>query len=297
MYYYFITLLILVTIIRFSVSSIDREQDPGYVRHAFQNERSTAPASLLTTPYIREYPEKPPLTSRAELVLNLESGVTMLEEAGEDYWPIASITKLMTAVIVREKLGNNERIEINKEMTGTEGGAGNLLTGEVYSSLDLMKAMLLVSSNDAAEALARSYGREKFITLMNKKAHTLGMTHTSFNDPTGLSIANQSSLRDLVLFTKYVFTKHPEIFTISRAKSAVLEEGKWGRRNVIVNFNEFTGSPEWIGGKTGYLEESRGNLLSLFALDSEQFLIIVLGSENRFGDTRNLWEWTKAAMQ
>src|SRR3989338_938712 len=134
-------------------------------------------------------------------------------------WPIASLTKLMTAVIAREVIPANDRIKITEEILGIEdiGMAGGFSANGVFNRLDLEEALLIISSNVAAEALARHYGREKFIDTMNSFAFRIGMANTYFEDPTGLSYKDQSTVEDLNKLVAYIFRNAPDILKTTRS--------------------------------------------------------------------------------
>ena len=236
---------------------------------------------------------KPGITAKAAIVTDLVSGFNLYELNLNQSWPIASITKLVSAVVAREKIGNTKIVPIDDTAVLTEGVAGGLYSGEAYSSLDLIRVMLLVSSNDAAYALANDFGFGNFVGEMNKKAREIGMQSTSFSEPTGLNLVNQSTVNDLVLLAKYALTKHREIFKITKKQEYRIRDLKFSREHSILNINSLQSNPEFIGGKTGFIEESGGNLLSVFNLQRSDYLIIVLGSEDRFGDTLKLWDWAK----
>ncbi len=204
-------------------------------------------------------------------------------------WPIASITKLMTATIALEKFPPSQPIFFNDKIIATEGASGGFQSGEAFAAIDLVKALMIVSSNDAAMALAEAHGYQNFIDAMQIKAAELGMKQTTFYDPTGLSFLNQSTIDDLEKLVKYVFEKHPEIFGFSRERALLIG----GKKNLI-NINEFSGQPDFIGGKTGYTDDASGNLISLFQNPSggdAPILIVVLGTDDRFGDTRRLLDY------
>lgn len=222
-------------------------------------------------------------------------------------WPIASLTKLMTAVIVIKKGGLNRQITINKDAFKfkTNGAAGGFASGEIFTAEDLLKAMLVVSSNDAAVALAESISPE-FVKLMNQKAVELNMTETNFDDPTGLSFLNQSTVNDLTKLINYIYYNHPRILEITRQKEIIISEMNSGAKRGLVNINRFAGQSdfiggppkqgearpkiEFLGGKTGYTEAADENLISFFNEKDRLVLIIVLGSKDRFGDTEKLLE-------
>jgi len=145
---------------------------------------------------------------------------------------------------------------------------------------DLIKIMIVTSSNHAAAALADFYvfNQKEFVKLMNKKAADLSMGQTVFFDPAGLSPLNQSTANDIKKLIKYIDNNHSEILAYSQEK--VFGDFK--------NINHFAGQSNFLGGKTGYLEEAKQNLVSLFLVDNRRILIIVLGAEDRFGQTQDL---------
>ena len=235
----------------------------------------------------KENAAQPKISAQIFLVKFLNSNTTLKQLKSQNRWPIASLTKLMTALIAVEKIDLDSEIELSKKAVESEGTIGDFESGEIYKARDLLKAMLVLSSNDAAAALAESIGIDKF--AMDKRAAELGMEDTNFNDPTGLSYLNQSTANDLSKLVDYIYFHHPEIFDFTKEKTiSILELGK-GQTKILNSVNEFSGQPNFLGGKTGFIDESKGNLISLFndSFGRGPILIIVLGSEDRFGDT--LW--------
>jgi len=210
-------------------------------------------------------------------------------------WPIASITKLMTA-LTADRLYLSEKpyelIEITQEMVATEGESGNLKVGEIIRADDLIKAMMLVSSNDAAEALAMHYGEDAFVKKMNETAIELGMVGTTFVDPTGLSVQNLSTVEDLRRLSKFIWEEQPYIFEISQKSSDVITDVSSGSKWRLQSINAFSGRIDFLGGKTGSIPEAEGNLISIFEISEreEKVIIIVLGTEDRFLETENILE-------
>lgn len=236
--------------------------------------------------------------ARYGLVRYLNSDVKLFERNPDARWPIASITKLMTAIIASEQGLPAKTITFTDGMTVAEGDAGNFKTGDTMSGTDVLKGMLLVSSNDAAEALAQTYGRDAFVALMNEKAKELRMMDTTYFDPSGLSARNQSTADDLYKLMSYLQSKHPELLSITRQKKTVITELNTKRKRTIANIDEFagqapsagSGQATFIGGKTGYIVEAEGNgnLVTLFTRNNQPFMVVVLGSPDRFGETRTL---------
>lgn len=194
----------------------------------------------------------------------------------------------MTAVVALEKMDASQKISFNDKMVATEGVSGSFRAGDFFSVNDLVKTLMGVSSNDAAAALAETFGYQSFIDAMQIKASELEMTQTTFFDPTGLSFLNQSTAPDLEKLIRYILEKHPEILEISKYQNMNIS----GR--VLVNINEFAGEENFLGGKTGFTDDASGNLISLFRNpDGSALLIIVMGTDDRFGETRKLLQSAK----
>lgn len=208
-------------------------------------------------------------------------------------WPIASITKLMTAVVVSEKMRANDVIQITSEMLAANGDSG-FIKGQKYKVSDLKKAMLMLSSNDAAYILATSYGEADFIAAMNQKASDLRMKETHYIDPAGFSTQNQSTVNDLVILAGYIRGYHPDIFNETKKTKNTITETKTGKRRTLININKFAGQKGFLGGKTGTTPEAGENLLSIFNIAGEAKTIIVLGDKNRYEETQkiinSLWQ-------
>jgi D-alanyl-D-alanine carboxypeptidase len=231
------------------------------------------------------------ISAQIVLVKLLNTNTPLKEVKAENRWPIASLTKLMTALIAVENLDLDAKVKLSENAVSQPGTSGDFKSGEIYRNGDLLKAMLLLSSNDAAMALAESYGAEKdFVSAMNKKAAELKMTETKFVDPTGVSFLNQSTANDLAKLVDYIYFHHREIFDLTKEKSFSITEIQSGKIKKIYNINEFTGQKIFLGGKTGFINESKENLISLFddPFGRGPLLIIVLGSNDRFGDTKML---------
>lgn len=235
---------------------------------------NSAPAIADTQPSLINFQAK------AVLVSDLNSDTDLISYNINRRWPLASITKLMTAVLGFEEIGRDKEIIVSETAIAAEGDSGKLRAGELYKVDDLINIMLVTSSNDAAAALAEFYafGRGNFVKLMNKKAVELGMNQTVFFDPAGLSFLNQSTANDIRKLMKYIEEAHPEILAATRPTDF----------KGLKNINPFASQANFLGGKTGYIEESKENLASLFSVNEQRILIVVLGAENRFKETQEL---------
>lgn len=253
-------------------------------------------SSLLSSQTKINYPsiscdtEKFQIKSKAALIKYLDYNYNrdILNLNTDERWPIASVTKLMTSVAAVESIGWDEKVQISGKAVQTEGTAGSLLTGETYTVRDLIKAMLITSSNDAAVALSEFVGEKEFIDLMQKKARELNMLQTTYLEPTGLSFVNQSTANDLAKLAAYINESYPELFKISRLKEAQITDLKSGRTKTLSNIDKFAGQEDFLGGKTGYIDESGRNLVALFNVDGRKVLTITLGSDNSFVETDKL---------
>lgn len=212
--------------------------------------------------------------------------------------PIASLTKLMTAVVSLENYNLSDRITISKITTMKEDEEGFLITEDTMSVKDLLYMMLIESNNHAAYSLGQATEGNKFVDLMNSKAEEIGLKDTFFIDSTGLSYENYSTAQDLVKLTEYFLRNHYLIAEISRIKEFDLyrEDGTLYKK--LVNTNKLLSEiPETLGGKTGFTDEAKGCLL-LFTKNSKanNFLInVVLGTDDRFSEMKKMIEWVNTA--
>lgn len=205
--------------------------------------------------------------------------------------PIASLTKLMTAYIVLEYYPDlSQNIEIPREAVFQEEDFGNLKIGEELSVKDLLYITLIESSNDAAFSLTEIIGQEGFVDLMNLEAKYLGMEQSHFVDPSGISLKNRSSVKDLVILTKELL-KRPLIWEILEKAEFDLYKENGVFHHKLVNTNELLSTISGIiGGKTGFTNKAKGCfLLVLEAPNDNGFLInVILGTEDRFGEMEKL---------
>jgi D-alanyl-D-alanine carboxypeptidase len=235
----------------------------------------------------------PDLAVEAGLVADLTTGTRFMSENATERWPLASVTKLMTATIVLDKLSLSQKITITQDAFNADTSEKTLRVGDTYTVADLLHFLLLPSSNVAAEALARAYGRTQFIGEMNTRAASWGMKDTSYADPSGLAVGSQSTAADLVLLAQKIYADYPEILKITRTPQVTATEIDSGKKVSIKNINEFSGEADFIGGKTGYTDQADGNLLSLFSDNGHPVVVVVLGTDDnaRFTNTEALYNW------
>jgi len=234
------------------------------------------------------------LGAAAALVKDVKSGLVLYDKDSGTRFPIASLTKLMTALVVERILPGDAVVIIDPSDLKVPEYRVDLIAGENIYASDLIKAMLVASANDAAYALARaaSGSIELFAKEMNREAARLGMKNTSFTNPAGLDDPRHfSSAQDLsILVDEYM--KHSDLLAISRTKQTVVTslDDKFIHRLHTTN-QLLLKDDSVIGLKTGYTTEARGNLIALVA--EPLFYTILLGSDDREGETENLITWTK----
>jgi len=224
------------------------------------------------------------ITAASYLAVNLSHNSVVLEKNANQPYPIASVAKLISAVVAFENIDTDQTITLTEKMLEPLGYSPSLFLGLNVSAKNLLQASLIQSTNDASEALTYFLGKEKFLALMNQKAKGLGMSNTVFFDAHGLNPANRSTAADIAKLLTYIHKNHPEILSITKDNNFWLPDPT-GRLLKFQNVNNFYHLPEFIGGKTGYLPEAKQTLASLFNVNKEPVAIILLYSSNRQSDT------------
>ncbi len=256
-----------------------------------------------------------PLHSQSVLVFDQETGAQLLAKNAQLQTPIASITKLMTAMLILDANQDMEdRIIITPQDRDTLKGTGSRLAiGSFYTRAQLLHLALIASDNRAAHALGRRYpgGMDRFVEMMNRKAQQLGMTNTVYVEPTGLDRANRSTATDLARLVNHAHQNYPEIRDISSSGRYTLgtqrvvlkkrhHKAKVLYRTVAFNnTNRLTRENGWEIGlsKTGFINEA-GHCLVMQARVAQKNVIIVLldavGTYNRIGDAARIKHWLES---
>lgn len=232
------------------------------------------------------------ITAESYLAVNLSDNSVVFKKNIDRLYPIASITKLMSAVVAFENIDINQTITLTEKMLEPLGYSPSLFLGLNVSAKNLLRASLVQSTNDAAESLTYFLEKGKFLALMNQKAKELDMVNTFFYDSHGLNPSNRSTAPDIAKLLIYIYENHPEILNITKDDNFWLPN-QAGRLLKFKNVNNFYQIPEFIGGKTGYLPEAKQTLASLFNLNEEPIAIILLYSKNRQTDILKILDWFK----
>ncbi len=241
--------------------------------------------------------------SAFSLFLDTEGDTKVLfDKEGEQRLPIASLAKLMTALVAAKHYDPAQQIVITSRAVAEEENLGQLRVGDVFPVQDLLYPLLMESSNDAAAALAEVVGREVFVELMNLEARELGLSNTYFLNPTGLDPddpqkpVNYSTGKDLAILASYIIQTYPHIFDIlAIPQQDLLQKGSF--HHTMKNTNELLSFEAWptpiIGGKTGWTPLAKGCLVLILKSPKGQgYLVnIILGAEDRFSQMRTLVSW------
>jgi D-alanyl-D-alanine endopeptidase (penicillin-binding protein 7) len=242
-------------------------------------------------------PDDLQLKSSVALVLDQDTNEILLNKNSEAVLPIASLTKLMTAVVVTEaQLPLDEVLTIAQDDVDTEKHSGSRLrVGTQLTRGEMLHLALMSSENRAAHALGRHYpgGLEAFVEAMNKKASELGMADTRYVEPTGLSSHNQSSARDLATLVKAAYG-HQIIRELSTSPEYQVAIGK--RQMQFRNTNLLVRSPNWDIGlqKTGYISEAGRCLVMQAQMAGRKLIMVFLdsaGKYSRIGDAERVRKW------
>lgn len=242
-------------------------------------------------------PQNLVLRSNSVLVYDQASGVPVLAKNVDTVQPIASITKLMTAlVVVESKLDLDEVITIDEDDVDTlKHTRSRLPVGTMIRRSDLLRLALMASENRAAAALARTYpgGTTGFVTRMNERAAELGLHNTRFHDSSGLSPLNVSCPEDLARLVLAAY-KQPLIRDYSTTPEMTLA---LARRNLAFNnTNALVKNDDWNIGlqKTGFIREAGQCLVMQAQIGARQFVIVLLdavGKYSRIGDANRIKKW------
>lgn len=241
------------------------------------------------------------LQSTSVLVQDQITGAALYEKNSSSVVPIASISKLMTAMVALDAQPNlADVLTIAEEDVDTlKGTHSRLRVGTRLTREEMLNLALMSSENRAASALSRYYpgGREAFVAAMNRKCQELGLSDTQFADPTGLTASNVSSARDLakLVAAAYQYPLIREFTTAAERQVIVL-----GRPQMFRNTNSLVKSPHWEIGlsKTGYINEAGKCLVMQTWINQKPTIIVLLdswGKMTRIGDANRIKRWVESA--
>jgi serine-type D-Ala-D-Ala carboxypeptidase (penicillin-binding protein 5/6) len=240
------------------------------------------------------------ITATGVLMYDLTTGKTIYELNATERMPMASLTKIMTAIVALENRKLDDRYVVRAEYLVGENTMG-IQAGEVFTLKELLYGLILHSGNDAAETLAGNYpgGRDAFIQAMNQKALALGLTDTRFPNPSGLQGdgLQHSTAYDLLVMTRYALEQFPEFREIAATVEMRLPATATHQEYLLTNeTNLLKTYPGVKGVKTGYTPEAGLCLVTYLDYKGHQIIGIILNSQNRRQEMKELLDFSLKKM-
>jgi serine-type D-Ala-D-Ala carboxypeptidase (penicillin-binding protein 5/6) len=258
-----------------------------FISSAVQQSKSFPPNPVLSANSLF-----PVLSAQGALVVDSDSGVSLYEKNPDTPLLPASTTKIVTALVALDSYPLDQIVTVGR--INVDGHKMGLFQGEQISVENLLYGLLVYSANDAAEVLAENYsaGYDAFIVAMNQKVKDLSMINSEFQNPIGLDGVSQvTTAKDLVRVSE-VAMRIPEFAKIVGTKSISFSDVFGKVKYNLENINELLGVvPGVMGVKTGWTENARENLVTYIERDGHRVMIAVLGSQDRFGETKELIDW------
>jgi len=233
----------------------------------------------------------PMITARAFIVGNVKTGKILLEKNSGRQMPVASVSKLITAIITSETIDPNKVIEIaSSSVESVPPDASGIGIGERFTTKEILYPLLINSSNIAAEALASSENRVKFFEKMSSYAWEVGMPQAFFADPSGVDPHNMASAKDVFALAQYLYQSRLDILAITRIANMEVSTTSEHGYHLYQSTHPFVNDSRFLGGKTGRTREAGETMLTILDMGGEPIAFIVLGSNfgSRAEDTRQL---------
>jgi serine-type D-Ala-D-Ala carboxypeptidase (penicillin-binding protein 5/6) len=260
----------------------------AYNRELLNQTITKSDLKINSVPSLR-YPYYPFVTAQGVYIADLPSFTPVMELNAKEKFLPASTSKIITALVAFDIYKPDDVITVHNPIQ--EGQVMGLQDGEKITMENLLYGILIHSGNDAAYAVAENYGFDKFIDLMNKKAASLHMKDSSFKNPAGLEDNNYSTPFDLALAARELL-KNKYLAKIVSIKEITISDIDYLYFHPLTNVNKLLGEIQGIGGlKTGYTENAGENLVSFYKKNGHQMLIVIMKSDDRFADTRNVVKW------
>lgn len=294
-YYLYSVALILVAIVVALAAPIILKSSENFLASIEipQNNSQIAGVQIYNIPPISKNFSVPALSARAVIVKDLATDTILYQKDSNIAFPIASTTKIMTALVASEYFKQNSVLTV-RQGASIAGSKVGFFIGEDLSFRSLLYGLLLPSGNDAAYTIAENYpgGVLGFVSAMNKKSVELKLANTHFDNPAGFDSPNHySSAGDLATITKEAL-KDPTLTRIFSTKETNIVSIDKKYTHEIVNLNRLLEQVKGVlGVKTGYTDEAKENLVTYISRDGHKILTVVLGSNDRFGESTKLIEW------
>lgn len=276
------------------------------VKQVYENTAHTAVLSSVTLSKLTPFPG---INAHAYLVKIIGDDKSLVASREWKRLPPASLTKLLTAVLVREELEQAEKIYFSQDAKNTEDKRSPVRTGGIVWRDDAIRLTLIASFNDTALALAEKIGEKHggqtfeerlaiFLDIMNLRAGSLGLKDSLFKNPNGLDTEGHAmSANDIARLAEYIWENQRSLLDITRISHTAIRplgDTEFAIQNTNELLQEF---PALLGGKTGFTDNARGVLLLLYPIGTagKVAVIVILGSEDRFGDGRKIIQWLETS--
>ena len=234
-------------------------------------------------------------SATSSILMDTDSNRILYSKNMHQVRSVASISKIMTAIVAIESGKLDKTVTINDSVLKAYGSGIYIKVGEKLTLKDLLYGLMLRSGNDAALAIADYVGgsKEKFVKMMNEKALEIGMKNSTFHNPSGLDeeqeVGNFSTAYDMAILTSYAM-QNKTFKEIAGTKKYVLKTNKntyvWHNKNKLLNSYEYT-----TGGKTGFTKKARRTLVSTASKKNTNLVVVTLNDGNDFQDHENLHEY------
>lgn len=244
----------------------------------------------------------PSVTAKAALLIDTRSGQVFFAKNIHERLPIASLVKVMTALVALERKNMDDEFIVSQYAAEMEPDKMLLIAGERLTLKELLYGIFLISANDAAEVLSEGTtgNSDEFIKLMNEKAGQLGMKDSYFANPTGLdedSRSSYSTVYDLVILSRYLIRHYPQVVDISSQYHVYLPlTEKHQDYDMYSGINLLTTYPGVVGFKTGYTPEAGMTLITLARQGEREVLGVLLGSQSRRDEAKSLLNFALSAI-
>lgn len=239
--------------------------------------------------------KKPDITAKSALLYDLTENKILYAKKIHDKLPMASLTKIMTAIVAMENRKYDDKYVVNKQSLVGENSMG-LSEHEMLSFDDLLYGLVLPSGNDAAEVLAQnSLGRREFITAMNNKVQALALLNTHFTNPSGLEGDGDqhTTVYDLLVMTRYALVHFPLFDEVAQTFEYAIPQTATHKDYYLQNeTNLLTSYPGVKGVKDGYTPEAGLCLVTYLDYDGHKIIGVILGSDNRRGEMIELLDYS-----
>lgn len=261
-------------------------------RDIFASQTPIIPVPNYPAPYLKDKNVLPTLSAQGAYVIDLATATPVFARQEHKLFLPASTTKVITALTAYDHFNLDSVLTVKRIMT--EGQTVDFVTSEKLTFENLLYAILVHSGNDAAYVIADNFpgGERAFVEAMNKKAEMLGMKNSHFENPAGLDRFGQhTSPYDLVLAGRSLLA-NKRLANMVSIKNITITDVDFTHFHRLSNVNELLGDLPGVGGlKTGYTIDAGENLITLYKSNGHEFLLVIMKSEDRFQDTRQLIQW------